>query len=120
MGMSDSYEIAIEEGATMIRVGRTLFEREFAMKKFLLGLMVMVVVAMPSFARANDVAHDTSDPLYLQGIEEILTQTSVSYWDHVLRAGQAVSYGLNNRMTIGANVHYQHDYSWHLPFSYKN
>lgn len=81
------------------------------MRKFLLGLMVMVVVAMPSFARANDVAHDTSDPLYLQGIEEILTQTSVSYWDHVLRAGQAVSYGLNNRMSIGANVHYQHDFN---------
>ena len=28
MGMSDSYEIAIEEGATMIRVGRGLFRKE--------------------------------------------------------------------------------------------
>lgn len=28
MGMSDSYEVAIEEGATLIRVGRTLFKQE--------------------------------------------------------------------------------------------
>jgi hypothetical protein len=62
-------------------------------------------------ARANDVAHDTSDPLYLQSIEEILSQSSVSYWDHVLRVGQGVSYGLNNRLSIGANVHYQHDFN---------
>ena len=28
MGMSDSFEIAIEEGATIVRVGRALFEKE--------------------------------------------------------------------------------------------
>lgn len=28
MGMSDSYEVAIEEGATLIRVGRALFRKE--------------------------------------------------------------------------------------------
>ncbi len=28
MGMSDSYEVAIEEGATLVRVGRTLFRHE--------------------------------------------------------------------------------------------
>ncbi len=28
MGMSDSYEVAVSEGATMVRVGRTLFRRE--------------------------------------------------------------------------------------------
>ena len=27
MGMTDSYEVAIEEGSTMIRVGRKLFEK---------------------------------------------------------------------------------------------
>jgi uncharacterized pyridoxal phosphate-containing UPF0001 family protein len=26
MGMSDDFEVAIEEGATMIRVGRALFD----------------------------------------------------------------------------------------------
>ena len=28
MGMSDSYRVAIEEGATLVRVGRRLFEKE--------------------------------------------------------------------------------------------
>ena len=27
MGMSDSYRVALEEGATMVRVGRTLFHK---------------------------------------------------------------------------------------------
>lgn len=81
------------------------------MRKFFYGLIIGTVAMFSSFARANDVAHDTSDPLYLQSIEEILTQSSVSYWDHVLRVGQGVSYGLNNRLTIGANVHYQHDFN---------
>lgn len=81
------------------------------MRKFFYGLIIGTVAMFSSFARANDVAHDTSDPLYLQSIEEILSQSSVSYWDHVLRVGQGVSYGLNNRLTIGANVHYQHDFN---------
>lgn len=81
------------------------------MRKILYGLMVMGTVLYSPWARANDVAHDTSDPLYLQSIEEILSQSSVSYWDHVLRVGQGVSYGLNNRLSIGANVHYQHDFN---------
>ncbi len=81
------------------------------MRKILYGLMVMGTVLYSPLAHANDVAHDTSDPLYLQSIEEILSQSSVSYWDHVLRVGQGVSYGLNNRLSIGANVHYQHDFN---------
>lgn len=81
------------------------------MRKILYGLMVIGTVLYSPLARANDVAHDTSDPLYLQSIEEILSQSSVSYWDHVLRVGQGVSYGLNNRLSIGANVHYQHDFN---------
>jgi uncharacterized pyridoxal phosphate-containing UPF0001 family protein len=28
MGMSTSYEVAAEEGATLVRVGRTLFEKK--------------------------------------------------------------------------------------------
>ena len=28
MGMSDSYAVAIEEGSTLVRVGRRLFEKE--------------------------------------------------------------------------------------------
>ncbi len=81
------------------------------MRKFLSIIGVLGVIAMPSFARANDLTTDTSDPLFLQGVEEILSQSSVAYWDHILRLGQGVSYGMNNRLAIGANVHYQHDFN---------
>lgn len=63
-------------------------------------------------ARADDVlARDTSDPLYMLGIEEILSETTLTYWDNILRAGQALSYGMNNRLTIGGNIHYQEDFN---------
>ena len=81
------------------------------MRRLLSVFVVFGVMAMPSFARANDLATDTSDPLFLQGIEEVLSQSSVAYWDHILRVGQSVSYGMNNRLAIGANVHYQHDFN---------
>lgn len=81
------------------------------MRKFLSIFMILTVFMMPSYSRANDLATDTSDPLFLQKIEEILTQSSIAYWDHILRAGQSVSYGMNNRLAIGANVHYQHDFN---------
>ena len=81
------------------------------MRNFLVALFGIVLFGAPMVASANDIAHDTSDPLFMQSTEEILSQTSVSYWDHVLRAGQAISYGMNNRLTMGANVHYQHDFN---------
>ena len=81
------------------------------MRKFLSVGLVSLVMATPSVVRANDLSLDSADPLFLQGAEQILTQTSVTYWDHILRAGQSVSYGLNNRLAIGANVHYQHDFN---------
>lgn len=80
------------------------------MRKFFSFFMVFAALTAP--ACANDVlGRDTSDPLYLQGIEEILSRTSISYWDSVLRIGQAASYGLNDRLTLGANVHYQNDFA---------
>lgn len=79
------------------------------MRKLLFGLMGFCV--MMTGARADDaLARDTSDPLYMLGIEETLSQTTLTFWDNVLRAGQSVSYGMNNRLTIGANVHYQIDF----------
>lgn len=81
------------------------------MYKFLSVGLISVSVLVPSMARANDLALDTSDPLFLQGAEQILTQTSADYWDHILRVGQGVSYGVNNRLVVGANVHYQHDFN---------
>ena len=81
------------------------------MYKFLSAGIVALSVSLPTFARANDLSVDMSDPLFLQSAEQILTHTSVTYWDHILRAGQSVSYGLNNRLAVGANVHYQHDFN---------
>ena len=79
------------------------------MRKLLFGLMGIFVVM--GGARADGaLARDTSDPLYMLGVEETLSQTTLTFWDNVLRAGQSVSYGMNDRLTIGANVHYQIDF----------
>lgn len=82
------------------------------MRKFLYAILVAVVGAGPiSAAHATDVlARDTSDPLYLQGINEVLSRTTLTYWDNVLRLGETLSYGINNRLTIAANVHFQQDF----------
>lgn len=81
------------------------------MRKFLsIGLLGMFFI-LPTFAGANDLARDTSDPLFLEQDDEIFTQSSLTYWDHILRAGQSVSYGVNSRLSLGANVHYQHDFN---------
>lgn len=61
-------------------------------------------------ALANVLDRDTSDPLYMLGFEDFLSETSLTYWDSILRLGQTVSYGLNNRLTIAANVHFQQDF----------
>lgn len=81
------------------------------MRKFLSVILLSGFIFMPSFVRANDIGQDTSDPLFMLGIEGVLSQTSMTYWDHILRAGQSISYGMNNRLSVGANVHYQHDFN---------
>ena len=81
------------------------------MRKLMSVCLVAGTVLMPIHARANDLARDTSDPLFLQAIEEIFTQTSFTYWDHMARVGQSFSYGMNDRLAIGANVHYQHHFN---------
>lgn len=81
------------------------------MRKFISAGVLSAVMVMPSVAVANDLSMDSSDPLFLQSMEQILTQTSITYWDHILRAGQGVSYGVNNRLVLGADVHYQHDFN---------
>ena len=78
------------------------------MRKFIFWLVAAVI---PVFAQANVLETDTSDPLFLQKAEEIFTRSSVAYWDHILRVGQSVSYGVNNRFSLGADVHYQHDFN---------
>lgn len=79
-------------------------------KLFSIFALVSLIVCASQARADGELSRDTSDPLYMQGIEEILSQTSLVYWDNVLRAGQSVSYGLNDRLTLGANVHYQIDF----------
>lgn len=74
--------------------------------------VVVMCVCVCGVARADDVlARDTSDPLYIQAIEEILSNTNVSFSDSVLRFGQSLSYGLNNRLAMGININYQNDFA---------
>lgn len=62
-------------------------------------------------ANANSLEFDTSDPLYMPRAEEILSESTVSFGRDILRFGEALSYGLNDRLTISANAHYQIDFS---------
>ncbi|MDW3024365.1 MAG: hypothetical protein R8N50_01610 [Alphaproteobacteria bacterium] len=80
------------------------------MRKFFALFVVLGLMTVSGGVRADGLLTDTSDPMFLQAEDEILSQTSISYWDHVLRAGQSVSYGLKSRLALGANVFYQNDF----------
>ena len=62
-------------------------------------------------ANANSLEFDTSDPLYMPRAEEILSESTVSFGRDILRFGETLSYGLNDRLTISVNTHYQIDFS---------
>lgn len=84
------------------------------MRKLLYGFLIAVATIVPQIgnARADGVGldRDTSDPLYMQAIGEVLSETTLTYWDNVLRLGERLSYGINNRLVVGLNVHFQQDF----------
>ena len=82
------------------------------MRTFFIGLFTVFLGMVPVFsnAYANGLESDTSDPLYMLNEQHVLSETTLTYWDNVLRLGQSVSYGINNRLTIGANAHFQQDF----------
>lgn len=80
------------------------------MKKLLYGFIGTVLMCGPALADDDLLMADTSDPLYMLEQEHLLSTTSVDYGNDILRLGQAFSYGLNNRLNMGANVHYQFDF----------
>ena len=86
------------------------------MRKLLYGFLIAVATIVPQIgdARAKGVGldHDTSDPLYMQAIGEVLSETTLTYWDNVLRLGERLSYGINNRLVVGLNVHFQQDFEF--------
>ena len=80
------------------------------MKRFFGFLFGLMFLCMPAIARADvDLTTDTSDPLFILRDDAILSETGLSYGHDILRLGQALSYGLNDRLSIGARVHYQFD-----------
>lgn len=78
------------------------------MKKFFVSLFA--ILALCTSAKANDLSLDTADPLFLLKQNSVLSQTNLTYWDNILRAGQTLSFGVNDKFSIGANVHYQQDF----------
>lgn len=82
------------------------------MRKFLSALFGVVIAGVGCIGsgRADGLQYDTSDPLYMLATNDVLSQTTLTYWDNILRAGQTLSYGINDRLSIGANVHYQQDF----------
>lgn len=81
------------------------------MKKFL-GIFVGVMLASGTvYAYDGEMLMaDTSDPLYMLEQEHLLSISDISYGNDLLRLGQGFSYGLNNRLNLNTNVHYQFDF----------
>jgi len=59
----------------------------------------------------NVLSNDTSDPLFLVGDDQFLSDTYASYMESTLRIGQYLGYGINNNFVIHANMHYQIDFT---------
>jgi len=72
---------------------------------------VVAALMVCGSARADVLATDTSDPLYMSVPTEILSSSSVTFSDSVLRVGQRLTYGAAERLTLGADLHYQNDFA---------
>ena len=83
------------------------------MKRFFgIFLILATLVLVPNVVRADfGLEYDTSDPLFILRDDEILSETDLSYGHDVLRLGQALSYGLNDRLSVSGRVHYQTDFA---------
>ena len=78
------------------------------MHKFLSGVLFSLIAI--SSANANMLEHDSSDPLYMLKAEEVLSESTVSLGHDILRLGERLSYGLNERLFVSASVHYQNEF----------
>lgn len=81
------------------------------MKKLLCGLLVACVACGSAYSSDDGLLQsDTSDPLYMLEQEHLLSTSTIDYGSEILRLGQAFAFGMNNRLTMDANVHYQFDF----------
>lgn len=59
----------------------------------------------------NLLAKDSSDPLFLTGDNQFLSDTYMSFIDRKLRVGQYLDYGINDNLVLHLNMLYQWDWS---------
>ncbi len=84
------------------------------MKKLFYGFLGTMIACGSAYSMEGEwLPADTSDPLYMLEQEHLLSTTDLEYGNDILRLGQAFSYGLNNRLNAGANIHYQFDFVHH-------
>ena len=81
------------------------------MRKFLFALVASVIGVMPVVgAHANGLEFDTSDPLFMLKTNDVLSETQLTYWDNILRLQETLSYGINDRLSVGINANFQQDF----------
>lgn len=81
------------------------------MRKILFALVAAVVGVMPVVgAHANGLEFDTSDPLFMLKTNDVLSETQLTYWDNILRLQETLSYGINDRLSVGINANFQQDF----------
>ena len=59
------------------------------------------------------LANDTTDPLFLIGDNQFLSDTFVGFPDRKVHLGQFLGYGINNNFIVHASILYQVDFSGH-------
>lgn len=78
------------------------------LKHFFVGLFA---VCLSTGGWASELNQDSFDPLFMPEMERVLSQSRVLYGRDVLRFGQNLSYGMNNRLVFSADVNYQNDFA---------
>ncbi|MFQ6777928.1 MAG: hypothetical protein ACLRFI_01355 [Alphaproteobacteria bacterium] len=83
--------------------------------RFVYAGCILALSAVCNAGAENLVYNDTSDPLFLLREDMLLSESKIVFAhsdnnNALLRLGQAVSYGINDRFSVGINVHYQFDF----------
>lgn len=81
------------------------------MKLHLLSFLSALFIGVwPMTGAMAAVQYDTMDPMYLTGQNDLLSRSGMSFTDSVLRISETLSYGLNNRLSLSADLKYQLDF----------
>lgn len=78
--------------------------------KFLSIFGVLLISAVPMMG-AHAAQFDVADPLYLEKSGDFVSRSNISYTDDILRLSQKFSYGINDKLSIGADLKYQQDFN---------